>query len=578
MKKLHCAGIIGIAAALSLAATGCKKTNSLPETQKQKEQETLIVRSDLPNQIYRTRKNKYSNGDAIGIRALQNGAVYASYKNVKYTTADGSSYKALAGINIPENGSIDLVAYYPYAENADGTVTMNVADQSDLEKIDLLYSNNAKGISRANAEVNLTFEHKFAMLELNLYTNGTAIDKASARATIADVLVEASMNLADGALANGSTKQGVTASFKEITPSVLYTATLILPAQELSAKAIQLKLNGSSYNETLPAALNPKPNDKASITLNFGGSNGHSLSITSSSITPWNTVAAGSISIVPVAGSLSADRASVEFPASGQLTENVMLTAGAAAAWTASSSAAWLKVSPASGTGKATLSLNAEENTSANSRAAIVTITAGAETKEISVTQKAGSTTTTPPPSTSGDPLFPGADFEDWEAFTKCLNKFGLKHAEQSNQGRNGGSALLINGSSTAKNDYVFTLTNKAFSKQLKSITLWINGTIGSGSLSFNVMGQGGMFKPTEYGTFNLGTVDGSSQEITVSEGKQNDYKGSVNTNGQWVKVTIEIPSSLTIEPNQYGDVFAVKIAKNTTANLLIDDITCVAQ
>lgn len=567
MRRLTTWGALSVAVFLMLASTGCKKREPARDVSPvQERQGTLTVRSELPGQIYRTRKGTYSNGDAIGICALQNGAVYSGYKNVKYTSNGSTKFVSLAGIKLPEDGSIDLVAYYPYASSADGTVTMDVSDQSDLAKIDLLYSNNSKGLSKTNAEANLTFAHQMAMMVLKFSTNGQPLDVASAKATIADVVVETSLTLLDGKLTNGSTKKSVSASFKEETANQLYTASFIVPAQDLSGKALTLQLNGKSYNETLPASLNPRPNDQVTVNLGFG-SNGEALSITGSNITPWNTVNGGEITITPATGGVSVSLSSVEFPATGSLTSNVELTAGTSA-WTASSDGAWLKVTPTSGTGNATLTLTAEGNTATTDRTATVTITAGTETVAISVTQKAASGTS---PSTSSL-LFPGADFEDWDAFLKCLNKFGLKHATKGSEGHNSATALLINASGSG-NAYIFTVEDKNFDKQLKSISLWIKGTVDGSSLSFNVYGTGGRQAGASFAAFNLGTVN-SSAAVMLNEGAKNDYRGSVNTNGAWVKVTLNIPSSVTVKPDQYGNIFAVKIGKECTPNLLVDDIT----
>ena len=154
----------------------------------------------------------------------------------------------------------------------------------------------------------------------------------------------------------------------------------------------------------------------------------------------------------------------------------------------------------------------------------------------------------------------------------KCLNKFGLKHATKGSEGHNSATALLINASGSG-NAYIFTVEDENFDKQLKSISLWIKGTVDGSSLSFNVYGTGGRQAGASFAAFNLGTVN-SSAAVMLNEGAKNDYRGSVNTNGAWVKVTLNIPSSVTVKPDQYGNIFAVKIGKECTPNLLVDDIT----
>ena len=79
-----------------------------------------------------------------------------------------------------------------------------------------------------------------------------------------------------------------------------------------------------------------------------------------------------------------------------------------------------------------------------------------------------GGTEPTPDPDpepqpTTGELLFPGANFEDFAAFTGTLNNFGLQSyaTAAAGAGRNGSTALHIKGT-PAKNDYLFTAMNNA--------------------------------------------------------------------------------------------------------------------
>ncbi|MBR3472762.1 MAG: hypothetical protein IKH22_09310 [Prevotella sp.] len=71
--------------------------------------------------------------------------------------------------------------------------------------------------------------------------------------------------------------------------------------------------------------------------------------------------------------------------ASSAGSEQVTITCNGS--WTANSSELWCTVSPASGTGDGVLTITASENTSADSRNATVTVTAGALTRTVTVTQ-----------------------------------------------------------------------------------------------------------------------------------------------------------------------------------------------
>ena len=182
-----------------------------------------------------------------------------------------------------------------------------------------------------------------------------------------------------------------------------------------------------------------------------------------------------------------------------------------------------------------------------------------------------GGTEPTPDPDpepqpTTGEPLFPGADFEDFAAFTGTLNNFGLQSyaTAAAGAGRNGSTALHIKGT-PAKNDYLFTAMNNAgkdFSGKTK-ISFYIKGTAAGKSISCNVYTGGRNYK-----AFNVGDVNNA--DVNVSVAANNQYAGTI-TADDWVKVTLDI-TGLTLPTS--GDLFAFKVGKEVAWDLYVDDIT----
>ena len=175
----------------------------------------------------------------------------------------------------------------------------------------------------------------------------------------------------------------------------------------------------------------------------------------------------------------------------------------------------------------------------------------------------------TPPPTPqpgNAELLFPGADFEDFAAFTGILNRFGLqKYAtEAAGAGRNGSTALHIKGTPSG-NDYVFTVENKAgkdFSGKTK-ISFYIKGTAAGKSLSCNVYTGGKNYK-----AFNVGDVNNA--DVNVSVAANNQYAGTITAN-DWVKVTLDI-TGITLPTS--GNLFALKVGKEVAWDLYLDDFT----
>lgn len=123
---------------------------------------------------------------------------------------------------------------------------------------------------------------------------------------------------------------------------------------------------------------------------------------------------------------------------------------------------------------------------------------------------------------------------------------------------------MLINGTPKG-NDYVFTTVAQAEGPTSgKTITFYIKGTSGK-SLSLNVYTSDG-----QYQKFNLGTVEGTS-DINLDAVANNQYTGTIDTKGEWVKVTLNI-SGLDLSTS--GNFFALKVGKEVAYDLMIDDFT----
>jgi hypothetical protein len=264
-----------------------------------------------------------------------------------------------------------------------------------------------------------------------------------------------------------------------------------------------------------------------------------------------------------VTNTLTVSPETIQFEAILGDTKDITITASGA--WTATTEGTGFTVSPLSGTGNATVTVTASAASGASGKV-IFTLNGTAVTKEVTVSQKTSGGTT-------GNLLFPGSDFEDWNAFLGSLNSFGLSsdgYASQSTDGRDGSGALLLNGT-PSKNDYTFTaVVPEGFSAEGKTkIVFYINGTSGK-SLSLNVYVGAGNTMGTDYKCFNLGNY---SAEGTISHTNSNSYTGTIDTSGNWLKVTLDI-SDLTLNSTAGQNLFALKVGSGVDYNLLVDDIT----
>lgn len=436
----------------------------------------------------------WQGGDALGVFALNKdqNTPFGNFANVKYTTPDvsGKFVAANGGIVLKGQETADIVAYYPYAEvGADMLYKVNVADQSDLSKIDLL---RGKGTATAaSEEVPMAFNHRLAMLKLTI--EGESLNTVTA--SVEGLKTDATYNVATDELTPGTTVGTTTATMKESTITMI-----LVPEQEL--KTIKFNIDGKEATHTFDTAISMKKGYVYTLTFKVAKSEvATTLKLNSTNINPWTE----------------------------GITDNTPID---------------------------------------------LAIAEGGDTTEPG-TEPGTTEPDTPTPGTE-DPqpsaanlLFPGADFEDWNAFTGSLNKFGLTKTEMSTNGRTGNAAHFT-GVMGSKNGFFFTVEDKTFDKPIKSISFYLKGKVDGGkSLSVNVYEKG---KPNSFKAFNVGTL--STEDVVLSPEGQNAYDGSIDTNDKWVKVTLDCSSFEAGPETQFGNLIAFKFGRSGNYNLLLDDVT----
>ena len=193
-----------------------------------------------------------------------------------------------------------------------------------------------------------------------------------------------------------------------------------------------------------------------------------------------------------------------------------------------------------------------------------------------------GGTEPTPDPDpepqpTTGELLFPGADFEDFAAFKGTLNRFGMNYCSEATGAGRTGNALKVSGT-LAKSGYFITVENKSgkeFTGKTK-ITFYVKGTATGKGISINLYPADNTVSGLTdqgYYAYNLGNINNADvtiQDASHAAKNQNDYAGSVNAT-DWVKVTLDITGKSIATS---GNLIAFKGGKGGTYDLLIDDIT----
>jgi hypothetical protein len=191
-----------VAAAALLAFASCQKTPGTTQLDREK----VDFSTSIGDYSTRAADNHWDAGDLVGVYMIPAGGTLdanALAQNKKYTTT-GTNALAPAStadeIYYPDNGAaVDFIAYYPWQTTITGFVyPVNVATQSPMTAIDLLYSDNAKGYTKGDPTADMTFTHELSKIILNIVDKTEAITMPAV--TIEGINTTASFSLAAGEL------------------------------------------------------------------------------------------------------------------------------------------------------------------------------------------------------------------------------------------------------------------------------------------------------------------------------------------------------------------------------------------
>ncbi|AQX86751.1 fimbrillin family protein [Elizabethkingia bruuniana] len=245
--------------------------------------------------------NTWDSKDAIGVFMKQGtGLSNVLASNKKYTTEGNGNFSGDGSevINYPDTGSVDFIAYYPYTANLSGTtLPVSVATQTNLSAIDVLYSNNATGLSKTSGTANLNFAHKLAKIELTVKAGNGVADVNGLSVAYKNVNTTASLDLATGTLSGAAAPKDVTAKTTAKAPAQFVEA-ILLPG-DYSAKTVVFTLASGTYTWTLPANTTFDVNKKYTFDITLQtSSTGNQVAVTGAgTITDWTNVPGGSVNV-----------------------------------------------------------------------------------------------------------------------------------------------------------------------------------------------------------------------------------------------------------------------------------------
>ena len=228
--------------------------------------------------------NSWHEDDEIGVYMLDDAAmsIVESKGNIPFTAqTDGSTGTFVAQdqkIYFPDDSKdVRFMAYYPYqATLTDEIYKVDVSDQRELSKIDLLYSFEGDAIynkSDSGKEIPLVFEHQLTNLIINIKPGGGLVegDLSELDVYLSGFNTLADFDLMSKSLANPSVIATITPV--EITPNSGYTDSyeaIILPVAEVpeGAKIVFDLQNGNLFTWNFDKALETSTRYVYNVTIN----------------------------------------------------------------------------------------------------------------------------------------------------------------------------------------------------------------------------------------------------------------------------------------------------------------------
>lgn len=301
MKKKQ---LLGAALALIVLGNSCKN-DDYRDMELENKGQVQFTSSIGGNVGTRVTGNAWDSNDAIGVFMKQGAGLTAPLAiNKKFTTGGNGNFSTTGSdvINYPETGSVDFIAYYPYQSDLSGTVLpVSVASQANLAAIDVMYANNATGLTKTTPTANLVFSHKLAKIEFTVRGGAGVSDLTDLSVAYNSINTTASLDLATGILSAAANPQNVLAKTTPLTGAQQgsqFVEAIVLPG-DISAKEVVFTVGANKFTWTIPTGTSLDAGTKRvyDIVLQTTPSGNEVAVVGTGTITDWVTVPGGAVEV-----------------------------------------------------------------------------------------------------------------------------------------------------------------------------------------------------------------------------------------------------------------------------------------
>ena len=309
MKKKTCFVML---AALMMA--GC--SNEVEEQVMDSRRVPLQINGDINMLMTRAADDHWDANDAIGVYMVSaDNSIVGGVSNYRYVVIDkdNGNFSPDGEANtayFPESDDVvNVVAYYPQGNVVDNKLSLDLANQDEQPRIDLM-SAKAEGASKNNPTINLGFKHRltklFFEIEGDVNTDGiyAAIDNQYTDIQY-DILNDKLL------IADGSERKDIVMKYWNL-DGYRFTEAIVLPNDENNSavdRQLTFQLNEKIFNATISNSTTFEAGKKYTYKVKFETtpSGNINVSITGVSIKNWDDgeISDGNI-IVP--GTLKFDK------------------------------------------------------------------------------------------------------------------------------------------------------------------------------------------------------------------------------------------------------------------------------
>ena len=292
MKKKTCFVML---AALMLA--GC--SNEIDEQVMDSKRVPLQINGDINMLMTRAADDHWDDNDAIGVYMVnaENGIV-GDVSNYRYTVVKGGQNGTFIPADenntayFPESvDAVNVVAYYPQGEVVDNKLSLDLANQDNQPKIDLM-SAKAENASKSSPTVNLGFKHRltklFFKIEGDVNTDGI-------NATISNQYTKIQYDILNDKLliADGSEKENIVMKYWNLDEGTnRFVEAIVLPNDENNSavdRQLTFQLNEKIFKATISNSTRFEAGKKYTYKVKFETTpSGINVSITGVSIKNWD--------------------------------------------------------------------------------------------------------------------------------------------------------------------------------------------------------------------------------------------------------------------------------------------------